>query len=93
MRCRDLAGSVTMPFGLRPAVVATILLAVAGCTSSGGSAGVGSTLTNLVKYGSVTEPPIPAQPQMEAADCPSVQVAEGRSAIRQGEGAAVRSQV
>lgn len=46
--------------------------------------GSGSTLRNLLKYGSTTEPPLATAPVVEAAGCPNVQVSEGHSNIRSG---------
>lgn len=69
-------------------------LALAGCTSSSEEGpGTGSALRNLLRYGTTTEPAVAREPLVEASECPTVAVAEGRSAIRAGEGAAVRNQV
>jgi hypothetical protein len=57
-----------------------------GAPSAGASSGGGSTLGNLLKYGSTTEPPIRGAGDVEAADCPSVLVMSGRSAIKHGSG-------
>ena len=54
-----------------------------GCASSG-SGGMTESLGNMLRFGSATEPPIAAQTPIPAADCPSVLVIEGRSAIRSG---------
>ena len=57
-----------------------------GAPSAGASSGRGSTLGNLFKYGSTTEPPIRQAGNVEAADCPAVLVISGRSAIKHGSG-------
>lgn len=62
----------------------------AGCTSSGSG---GSTVGNLLMYGSTTEPPIRQQNEVEAADCPQVGVISGRAAIRHGSGQVSISEV
>ena len=76
---------------MRAATVLLLPLLAGACSTlegvSGGSSSGGSTLGNLVKYGSTTEPPI-RNPTgvVEATDCPQVLVIDGRSAIRQGSG-------
>lgn len=69
-----------------PVLIALLALAapLSGCTSSGSSDGMGSTLGNLLRYGRTTEPPIARQGVVEAAHCPGVLVTDGRSAIRSG---------
>jgi len=74
--------------GLSRAAVLAALLCTGGCGAvesvTGGS---GSTLNNLIKYGSTTEPPVqrPAG-EVEASYCPQVQVIPGRAAIQHGGG-------
>lgn len=61
--------------------------ALAACSSIGmdePSSGSGSTLGNLLRYGSTTQPPLARNPDSPAADCPSVLVGEGRAAIKNG---------
>lgn len=72
----------------RLTALASSLALLAGCSTfeDGGAAGGGtSTLRNILRYGTASEPPVAqaAGPQ-EALDCPAVLVIEGRSAIRQG---------
>ena len=73
-----------------PAGAARIALVVglgglSACTSLGlAESSGGSALANLVKYGSVTEPPIAERPPEEAPDCPPVLVAAGRAALKSG---------
>ena len=73
-------------------------LALAGCVASCLAAlparaqQEGNAFTNLFKYGGTTVPP--SQPkELEAAYCPSIDVAEGGAALRTVAGTAVRSQV
>ncbi len=58
--------------------------ALTACSSSGSGDGAGSTLGNLFRYGSTTEPPVAGKPAVEAAECPGVLVTDGRAAIRTG---------
>lgn len=83
MRFPDPTASV--PRRWRP-LLAGLLLPLAGCSAfgDGGSGGAGTTLGNLMRYGTATEPPILTPPPDEVADCPSVLVIEGRAAVKQG---------
>lgn len=69
----------------RAASLLALALLAGGCSvMESGSGTGGSTMGNLLKYGSTTEPPIRQQGDIEAADCPTVGVLDGRAAIRQG---------
>ena len=86
MRSPDMRTSRLACDATRIAALALPLLA-AGCSTfeSGSASSGGSTLGNLIKYGSTTEPPIRQQAgDAEAADCPQVLVSTGRAAIRSG---------
>lgn len=67
------------------ALSATALLALPGCSTfeSGGS-GMASTLGNMMRYGSATEPPVARAAEVEAVECPAVTVADGGAALRRG---------
>lgn len=85
---------LSMFSGLRSvAILAVALPAVAAlpaCSTfeSGGSGGGGSmasTLGNMMRYGSTTEPPVArAAADVEAVECPAVSVADGGAALRRG---------
>lgn len=84
MRCPDMSR-----FSMRPAVILLLPLLAGACSTleGGSTSGGGSTLGNLLKYGSTTEPPIQSTTGLvEATDCPQVLVIDGRSAVRQGSG-------
>ncbi|HMO31085.1 hypothetical protein [Enterovirga sp.] len=93
MRCPDPI------FPRRAAAGAALALALlaggCGMTEGGGAASSGgSTLANLIKYGSTTEPPIQrAAGDVEAAYCPQVLVISGRSAVRHGSAQVSISQI
>ena len=91
--CPEAAPRLSFSPGRALALIA--VLGLSACMSGGesGSEGAGASLRNLLRYGTTTEPPIAREPIVEAAECPGVTVAEGRSAIRAGEGASVRNQV
>lgn len=86
MRFPEMTSSSSLRAAAGAAILALPLLAAGCSTIEGATGGAGSTLSNLVKYGSTTEPPVqrPAGDQ-EAAYCPQVLVIDGRSAIRHGE--------
>ena len=73
---------------MKPAclLVWAVSMPLAACSTfeSGGAAGPGSTLGNLMRYGSTSQPPIASAAPVEAADCPGVLVIEGRSAVKVG---------
>lgn len=73
---------------IRLITLTSSLALLSGCsTFDEAGAGVGgstSTLRNILRYGTSTEPPIAQAGPAEAPDCPPVSVIEGRSAIRQG---------
>ena len=76
---------MTVPDAARAACVLTLVLVAGGCSVMDSGAGTGgSTMGNLLKYGSTTQPPIRQQSDIEAADCPTVGVLNGRAAIKQG---------
>ena len=52
----------------------------------------GNVLSNLFKYGGTTVPPSQSR-DLEAANCPTVDIAEGGAALRTMAGGAVRTQV
>ncbi len=69
------------------------LLPGSGATSPTGD--TGSSLGNLVRYGTTTLPPVLQEPE-EEIDCPAVQIAPGGAALRIGAGGSsegVRSQI
>lgn len=68
-----------------------VVLATALCASPAG-AEEGNIFSNLLKYGGTTVPP--SQPkELEAAYCPTVDVAEGGAALRIMAGSNVRTQI
>lgn len=79
---------------LHTGLALSLALVVSGCSSSGGGgSSAGSTVGNLLKYGSTTEPPIRQQGDIEAANCPQVIVMSGRANIQQGSGQVSISEV
>jgi hypothetical protein len=69
----------------RLAIPAACALVLSGCSVMEGSGrSGGSTLTNLLVYGSTTEPPVQRQGDVEASACPDVLVIDGRAAVKQG---------
>lgn len=69
----------------------SVVLATALCASPAG-AEEGNIFSNLLKYGGTTVPP--SQPkELEAAYCPTVDVAEGGAALRIMAGSNVRTQI
>ena len=69
------------------------LLPGSGATSPTGD--TGSSLGNLVRYGTTTLPPVLQEPE-EEIDCPAVQISPGGAALRIGAGGSsegVRSQI
>ena len=72
---------------MRSVWMAGIVASAAGCSAfgdGGGGASTGSSLGNLLRYGSTTEPPIAAAGPTDAAYCPAVLVTDGRAAVKQG---------
>ncbi|MFC6790341.1 hypothetical protein ACFQE0_12365 [Methylobacterium komagatae] len=68
------------------------LVLAAGLCASPASAEEGNIFSNLLKYGGTTVPP--SQPkELEAAYCPTVDVAEGGAALRIMAGSNVRTQI
>lgn len=93
MRCPDPI-SFRRPAAAGAALVLALLAGGCGMTEGGGGSSGGSTLTNLIKYGSTTEPPIQrAAGDVEAAYCPQVLVISGHSAVRHGSGQVSISQI
>lgn len=85
--------------GTRARLGAAILLGGAVLTSSGAAAqDEGNWFTNLLRFGGTTVPPS-APPNVDAAYCPPVDVADGGAAMqsfggaRTGDQAALRSQI
>lgn len=77
-------------------LVAPIVAATGGCLSSStGSGGTdaSSTFGNMFAFGQATAPPVQTGGPLPAQECPAVSVAPGRSAIRNGEGESLRSQI
>lgn len=83
MRCPDMHSAHGKARILSGSVL-VLALAVGGCSSSGGGSSAGSTIGNLITYGSTTEPPIRQKVEVEATDCPQVGVMSGRASIRHG---------
>lgn len=65
------------------AIALAVGLALAGCSSSSGTSGGGTSVGNFLFYGGATVPPESPVPEYEVV-CPKVDVAEGGSAIRVG---------
>ena len=87
---------VPSPRAARPALLALPLaLALGACSSTSEQGqGAGATLRNYMLYGAATPPPVAAATGVvEAMECPPVAVIPGRSAIRNGDGDGLRSQV
>ena len=80
MPCPDRRSRLSLP------LVCAVTLAAAGCSvvEGGGGRSGGSTFSNLLNYGSTTEPPIQRQGDVEASSCPAVLVLDGRAAMKQG---------
>ncbi len=78
--------TATMRLPVRLVVAAALVTAAGACSvvGEGGGASGGSTLGNLLRYGSTTEPPIATAAPVEASECPSVLVIDGRAAMKQG---------
>lgn len=83
MRFPDMTSHDSLRGVARAAVLAALLFAGGCSVVENATGGTGSTLSNLVKYGSTTEPAIqrPAG-DVEASNCPQVLVTPGRSSIR-----------
>lgn len=76
-----------------PALAALCAASIlAGCQSSGEGEGAGSTLRNFVLYAGPTVPPEAPLP-VDDLVCPAFDIFEGGSAIRSGEGRALRYQL
>ncbi|WP_375458784.1 hypothetical protein [uncultured Enterovirga sp.] len=74
----------TIKLGSGPLLLVA-MLALPACTSSGsGGSDMGSTLGNMLRYGSTTEPPLARAVEVEATECPAVTVADGGAALRRG---------
>ena len=65
------------------AIALAVGLILAGCSSSSGTSGGGSSVGNFLLYGGATVPPEAAVPEYEVV-CPKVDITEGGSAVRVG---------
>lgn len=65
-------------------IAAAVLIVSLGACNSAGESSTGSTLSNLLRYGSTTVPPAAAPIPQEYLDCPGVLVSENGASVRQG---------
>lgn len=65
-------------------IAAALLVGSLGACNSAGESSTGSTLSNLLRYGSTTEPPAATPIPQEYLDCPGVLVSENGASVRQG---------
>jgi hypothetical protein len=68
-------------------VAAASALLLAGCNST-----TGSSIGNLIAFNSTTPPPVQSMAKVDKVECPSIDVPEGTSNVRMGEGASLRHQ-
>lgn len=66
------------------AALAAAFGGLAACSSVPSMGETGSTLSNMLRYGSTTVPPLAPAAVVEAAECPPVSVSAGGAAVRRG---------
>lgn len=68
---------------VRASAAIVALLGLSACSSSGGGQGSGSSIGNMLAFGSASPPPVAKEVEDEI-DCPIVDIAEGGAAMRAG---------